>query len=515
MKKNGFVKKGRKVVPPSYPEGRSGHIFLESDRDEALYVIGGYTELGPKSDVWAYQPSTCLWQLLANEETSRQSPLPRFEFDGCVIGSSIYIFGGFESDGMDVSILNDLWMFDTEYQSWTLISEESPAPERSGHVVVAIDNGKFIVHGGTCMCPRNDLWIYDTGTKNWLEISCDNAPCARSMHSAVYCKESKSLAIFGGVTQQGNDPNDLSPTYLNDLWIINLDNGGYRWSMIEFQGLAPSPRDLPAMVAIGDGVIIFGGFGYLEIADDLSEFEDEENDEIEVEEASDEEDDTEGEGDSEGNLKNEMDIGSDGLLNSAPLTSEKSNALNTILSPEEITLTIDNSDVMDGSNIVEREQKEQLDKKRVYFDTDISNGILKSTGEEEDDDDESITMDYLADSWYINLNTSSSNEFDITKTIRPQNKTAVASNLLFNPRRGCKLSRCKNGTMMSFGGFDGVNFYGKTEIIDLDLLNTVLSTNALKTSIVQAQVSAIEISENPSIMEIDENIETFPGKSIN
>jgi hypothetical protein len=511
MKKNGFIKKGKKVAPPSHPESRSGHCFLGSDRDEALYVIGGYTELGPKSDVWVYQPSTCLWQLLANEETSRQSPLPRFEFDGCVIGSIIYIFGGFQSDGMDVSILNDLWMFNTEYQSWSLISEESSAPERSGHVVVAIDNGKFIVHGGTCMCPRNDLWVYDTGTKNWLEIRCDNAPCARSMHSAVYCKESKSLAIFGGVTQQGNDPNDLSPTYLNDLWIMNFDDIGCRWSMVEYQGLAPSPRDLPAMVAIGDGIIIFGGFGFLEIADDLSEI----GDENEVVEDSDEDDDMEGEGEGDERIENEMEIGFEGQINSESSTSEVSNTLNTSLHPEEIALTIDNSDAMEGLNKIEKDQIEQPVKKKVYFDTDISNENLKSTGEEEDDDDKSITMDYLADSWYINLNTSSSNDFDITKTVQPQNQTKNASNSLFNPRRGCKLLPCKNGSLMSFGGFDGVNFYGTTEIIDAVLLNKVLSTNTLKNSIVQELKCDIEISGNPSIIEIDENAEIFVGKSIN
>lgn len=437
------------------PDPRSGHILLSSPKESTVYLVGGHTTRGPLTDVWSYEDKKEHWKLLHNDEKSRISPLPRFEFDGCLAGPFIYLFGGFQSDGEEVSILNDLWVFDLEYQTWNLISEECTAPERSGHVVVAIDSARFMVHGGTCMGSRGDLWLYDTSSDHWEEIvSATEPPCPRSMHSAVFCEGSMTLAVFGGVTHHGNGPDgDLLPVYLNDLWVMKLsgDLKKWSWNMVQYEGFAPSPRDLPALVAVGSGVILFGGFGFVEIADDISES-------------------NEGDGPTKTNSK--ASNSSDNQLSGQDTGSNRGE----IVLPT--ALNVRSSSPKDGKSEKQRDGK--CNSPRGSRDQQTPVKAVKAQvafDEEEADDDSMLAIDYLSDAWHVNLETGESTEIDLCSLSSLQdddidNNGLPASSI---PRRGCKLISAGTGKIISFGGFDGENFYGKTEELSTDILQNLLS----------------------------------------
>lgn len=454
------------------PDPRSGHILLSSPKESTVYLVGGHTTRGPLTDVWSYEDKKEHWKLLHNDEKSSISPLPRFEFDGCLAGPFIYLFGGFQSDGEEVSILNDLWVFDLEYQTWNLISEECTAPERSGHVVVAIDSSRFMVHGGTCMGSRGDLWLYDTSSDHWEEIvSATEPPCPRSMHSAVFCEGSMTLAVFGGVTHHGNGPDgDLSPVYLNDLWVMKLsgDLKKWSWNMVQYEGFAPSPRDLPALVAVGNGVILFGGFGFVEIADDLSEIN--EGDAKEIAGNSDVPIKTNSKASNSSDIQlSSHDAGFSGgdiILPGAPNTRQIGGQGRSS-SPKDERSERPPRDVKCNSPRGSRDQQAPIKgpKGQVSFD------------EEEADDDSMLAIDYLADAWHVNLETGESTEIDLCSMSSFQDDDIDKEGLPASsiPRRGCKLISAGTGKIISFGGFDGENFYGKTEELSTDILQILLS----------------------------------------
>ena len=429
MKKGGgFVKRSGKTTKITKPAERAGHVFLQplrpNDADTKCYLLGGYCDNGPLCDVWSFHVNSSTWKLLSNEEMSKQSPLPRYEFDGCLTSSGIYVFGGFQSDGHEVAITNDLWLFDLEYETWKLVSEESKPPERSGHVMVTIDHDKFIVHGGTCMGARGDLWVYETSLHDWWEVPCElgKSPCPRWMHSAAFCRDSQLLVIFGGLTQPQSSSDAVasalppssspSPEYLNDLWIldmngINSTTASRPWQMVQYQGLAPSPRDLPAIAAMNGSIIIMGGFGLLEV--DELDFEEDEEEEEEGEEDEEDEDDEEGE---ESAKCAGMDLENDNQVEKHQHQEQNAEEEHMIVSVGDVSVTIDESHQVVGTLAMMSEPESGPE----INDHDNDNEDEADEGDEEDGDIESIDIAYLDDTWYINLQTSEASGMPLLST---------------------------------------------------------------------------------------------------
>ena len=255
------------------PKGRAGHTFLAYGDNAVL--LGGYDDSGALDDIWIYETSRDTW-VICSYNRMNPHPLPRVDFDCCILGSKLYLFGGMQSDGEQVLIMNDLWTLDLNSGVWTMIMEECPLSERMGHVCVALGDGYMLVHGGECMGKCfDDIWIYNSNTNVWKAFPEANnnqsAPVGRCSHSACYQPESQAFVIFGGYTVE-----DGAPVYLNDLWAINVsmlvgggDGGGSAWKLIQSSdpsSLTPSPRDLPALVALPDShLLIAGGYGLVEV----------------------------------------------------------------------------------------------------------------------------------------------------------------------------------------------------------------------------------------------------------
>jgi N-acetylneuraminic acid mutarotase len=87
-------------------------------------------------------------------------------FKACILGGDVYLFGGFQLKEEEVSILNDLWKFEIASSKWILLASECPAPERGGHVVVAVSNNEMIIHGGDCMKSLDDFWLFNRTARN-------------------------------------------------------------------------------------------------------------------------------------------------------------------------------------------------------------------------------------------------------------------------------------------------------------------------------------------------------------
>jgi len=305
------------------PSGRAGHAMLHHGAaalgNERIVVVGGYNETGPLAEIWIYDLARNLWSEIMGGYANK-GPLPRVDFDACILANKVYLFGGMETDGEQALIYNDLWSFDLDSRRWTLLNEESPACERMGHVCVSVDNDHFLLHGGDCLGKAfSDLWLYTASSATWQRVhdhvTIDannvvnfNAPCARSSHSACLISETRKLAVFGGMA-----PIDGELSHMNDFWLLDISAGCWNtaaWSWMRVEGstgrqggpgpgqgqgpglaaaeeamnmsnehVFPSPRDMPAIVsvltAVGPKLVVLGGFGLQEVEEEEEEEEEE------------------------------------------------------------------------------------------------------------------------------------------------------------------------------------------------------------------------------------------------
>ena len=422
---------------------RAGHLALRVGSE--VWVVGGHDESGAREDVWRYDIEKREWREQPLRGKKAASPLPRLEFDGCYLGgaggvagtvfapgaSRIFVFGGVQLEGEQVLILNDLWSLDcsaTEV-SWTLVAEETPCPERAGHVCVALSSDAMFVHGGDCMRPLDDAWIYLAPSNSWVKVSVapgDPAPHARAQHSAAYCPEIESVAIFGGLFIQ-----DGETVHLNDLWLLHcpsssLSSGAgvasFQWTNISCTDIAPSPRDLPMLSYVdGAGLLILGGFGLRELQ------EDEQLEQLTLAE------------------KAQGDGGDDGAL----VLSYLDDAWLLRLAPATGTaeaIEFDVSDVVQGGGDQDSEVGVEIEEEQG----------AESRVEEEAEEQENREEEEEPE--------GEDGEEEEEVVIGP-------------PRRGCKLVNIGDGVLLSFGGFDGQAFCSETERIQISKLLTGLPSS--------------------------------------
>lgn len=392
--------KKKAVKRPMCASNRAGHAQVQ-DNDGNIYIIGGYNDSGLLKDIWKYD-ATGVWSQCS--VISADNPLPRVDFAACMLNNDIYLFGGVVTNDDEVLIMNDMWRYSIIEGIWRCEIAECSVSERGGHVMVAVDENRALIHGGECMRHLGDSWIFDSRSKQFQEIvGSGPVPSPRSSHAAVYNCTLHFVAIFGGHTLLG-DGDDMTPAYLNDLWILHVDT--LSWSFIPFAGLAPSPRDLPALVTQHQRLFILGGYGYEEESSD------------------DDEEEEEGEEDVEQPVEQDEEV-SKPVNSPAAASEEVSDAI--------ASLNISNSD--------------------AHAPSAPSLHINEATEENCDEDDDSVTMSYLRDIWTVDIHT---------------HETSEASVVLANGKRGCHMSRLTTGKIVAFGGFNGQEFFGLDASISMD-----------------------------------------------
>lgn len=431
------------------PQSRAGHIFAGDD--DITFLAGGYSESGPLIDVWIL--SSAGWSSIHFNQKAK-SPFPRMMTDGCVIDSKLYVVAGVTQDNDDVLILNDIWKLqklDGGEYSWICIYEECIMPERHNHVALSLPGGRLFVHGGECGRFLGDSWIYDTVNNNFLQIPThlDASPCPRSSHSATFCDP--FVVLFGGVTSSSAlnlDPAggvDSQPVYLNDLWVLDISGADYVWRMINLNGIAPSPRDLPSVMSVqevtgvsGD-VLIFGGYGlYLEESDDDNGEEEEEDDGGEVS------------GDHA--IAN---VGCDGIA-AEQVESFVSKAEEVDPAFIDTLKSINLEGVSDegngsGDRCTEEKVGESVDR--------------GGSGSDEGDGGSEVAEGYLSDSWIINIHNFTSTEVNLacgSSTLGEQSGWRGARFIMTRPTTS-RHDACNESGFTMTGGFNGERFGGIVE----------------------------------------------------
>nr|CAG4719310.1 unnamed protein product [Naegleria fowleri] len=156
----------------------------------------------------------------------------RFSHTVTHYNNKIYVFGGAVERGV---YDNELYCFDIDLNRWYTIEAKGKKPlKRIFHTMVLDQKNERLLlfggrkEGGTKL---NDFFGFDLRTETWNKIEVPDMPKATDGHSAVFCKDTNSMVIFGG--HDGTN-------YIDSLFEFNFDTN--TWSKITCENEMPSGR---------------------------------------------------------------------------------------------------------------------------------------------------------------------------------------------------------------------------------------------------------------------------------
>ena len=182
--------------------------------------------------------------------------------------AEVIMFGGECVDaGGKTQTFGDLFRYDVDRNRWTKVVAPNAPPPRSAHQAV-VHGGYLYVFGGEFTSPNQekfhhyrDLWRLDLEEHAWENITPKIGPSARSGHRMVAHPKGKSLLLFGGFYDTGDDIR-----YYNDVWELTLETMTWRCGFGgDVAGGAkslegPSPRSASHLSVVGESLWVYGGY---------------------------------------------------------------------------------------------------------------------------------------------------------------------------------------------------------------------------------------------------------------
>jgi len=199
------------VVPHAQFGKRHGHSTTVFSGK--LWLTGGFSTNTRTDEVWSTADGVN-WV----KENALADFSGRQQFQAEVFNSKLWLFGG-DGEAASNSRLQDAWS-SSDGINWTQESDSPGYGVRSGHQVVAHDDGQLWLTGGfDGTFYKGDIWSSSNGTTWTKASSSDSAFSARSEHQMV--SFAGSLFVIGGTN---------GSTAYNDVWQSNSGSGN--WSSV-------------------------------------------------------------------------------------------------------------------------------------------------------------------------------------------------------------------------------------------------------------------------------------------
>lgn len=200
-------------------------ILVFSGSNHELILFGGELYDGKSvtmfNSLYRFNIEKCLW----SQCTGGISPEPRSGCQIVQISEVSYMFGGeFVSPNESTFFhYKDFWMFDLHSSAWSQISTYPQPPPRSGHRMVAYKHLIILFGGfyaqGSSMRYYNDLWVFNTHNQKWSLVNVEGGPSKRS--GFQFLQYNDSCLLYGGYTQT-TAKNPVGMVF-TDLWVLNLN----------------------------------------------------------------------------------------------------------------------------------------------------------------------------------------------------------------------------------------------------------------------------------------------------
>lgn len=272
----------KKNTPGTRPSARAYCSAVYSPSNRLMYVFGGatfnafYGNFNPLNDLWTYSADNDTWTQIqfdvsAALPTTRAGPL-------MVIKSQhIYLFGGVTRSGFAYAVLNDLWRFDIEANTWTLLKANgdvnSPPPRQvpvGGYLPmknsIIMNGGEFLQ--GFSFFEAKDTWIYSINSDTWEDVTPepDNnlLPPRNFAAGGVFAN---NFVIYGGDAPGGSAGcgapfGSFFQNAMNETWVFDARPNSRVWYKLN-TAVGPEPKKRHAFAVLSNKLCIHGGYDFI------------------------------------------------------------------------------------------------------------------------------------------------------------------------------------------------------------------------------------------------------------
>ncbi|KXN83223.1 Tip elongation aberrant protein 1 [Leucoagaricus sp. SymC.cos] len=250
------------LSPAPFPRARFG---LAATKAGDVYFCGGYADKHPGL-LYHYSTKDNTTTVL---QCSGDDPGPRWGHAMTMIGSNVLALHGGHPCKSGDAVDPNLFLLNLGSRKWLKVPVTGSAPgPRSSHSMVVVGTTIFMFDGWPSQGSNRsvnepELWAFDLKTMRtkprWelVILSSTEKPPARE-HCALVPYRNQ-LILFGG----------FRSSRLADTWAF--DTSTKKWSQLQCTGDVPSPRDLAAGVVLDDVMYVIGGY-HESVVDDVFAF---------------------------------------------------------------------------------------------------------------------------------------------------------------------------------------------------------------------------------------------------
>jgi dynein heavy chain len=258
------------------PEPRSHHTVVVYGK--LIIMFGGFRSSSIRyNDIWILDTATDEWSQphIGVTETKAGGevhfkrnwpdvPSPRGAHSSVLIGSQMFVFGGYGGVGFSRRDFNDVTALDLDTWEWRPIECTGEVPDaRSGHQGIAVKEAIYIIGGWNSMVQFDNMHVLDTVTNVWSKPEQQNSfgpPRWNFAAVSVFAVPFWKIFVFGGNSGDLNENGNPQGDYLNDMTVF--ETGSNTWTNPQTLGNVPCQRGETQIVydPKGSRVIVFGGW---------------------------------------------------------------------------------------------------------------------------------------------------------------------------------------------------------------------------------------------------------------
>ncbi|RYG67120.1 hypothetical protein EON64_08180, partial [archaeon] len=262
--------------PGRCPEPRSHHTTVVYGNK--IILFGGFRSSSVRyNDVWILDTTNDEWSQPHVGITETKSdgevvfkrlwpdvPLPRGAHSATLVGSQMYIFGGYGGAGYARRDFNDVIALDLDTWEWRALECTGEVPEaRSGHQAVVVKESIYVIGGWNSMLQFDNMYILDTNANTWSKPAQHNSfgpPRWNFAAVSVFAVPHWKVFVFGGNSGDLNEGGNPQGQYLNDMPV--LETGTHTWTRPAVVGTLPAERGETQIVydQKASRLVLFGGW---------------------------------------------------------------------------------------------------------------------------------------------------------------------------------------------------------------------------------------------------------------